>query len=398
MRLSRRAEAMAPSPTLAMDAQVKEMRRQGIDVIGFSVGEPDFDTPEHIRQAAVEAVERGYTRYTPAGGIPELKEAIRDKLAQVNGLTYTLDQIVVSVGAKHALYNAFQVLLDDGDEVIIPAPYWVSYADQVRLAGGRPVIVPTSEESGFKLTAEQLKQHLSHRTRALVLNSPCNPTGAVYGREELAALAEAVLSHPSCLIIADEIYEPFVYDGHEHVSIASLSPDVQARTLIINGVSKTYAMTGWRIGYAAGPKAVIKAMADLQSQSTSNPTSIAQWAAVAALRGPEEPVRKMVAAFLERRDIMLEGLRALPGVTVHQAAGAFYLFPRIDAVFGRTAGGQRIDTSADLAMQLLHRARVALVPGSAFGMEGYVRLSYATSTEQIRAGLERMAAFWRELG
>ena len=397
MRLSQRAASMAPSPTLAMDAKAKAMRRQGIDVISFSVGEPDFDTPAHIREAAAAAMEQGHTRYTPAGGIPELKEAIQEKLARVNGLEYTPDQIVVSVGAKHALYNAFQVLLDRGDEVIIPAPYWVSYADQVRLAGGEPVIVSTTEESGFKLTAEQLREHLTPRTRALVLNSPCNPTGAVYSREELAALAEVVLAHPECLIIADEIYEAFVYDGHEHVSIASLSPEVKARTLVINGVSKMYAMTGWRIGYAAGPKELIQAMADLQSQSTSNPTSISQWAAVAALRGPQEPVAQMVAAFRKRRDLIVEGLRALPGVTCQVPLGAFYVFPRVDAVFGKRYGDTVINNSQDLAMALLNEAHVALVPGSAFGYEGYLRLSYAASESQIRAGLERMARFWQAL-
>lgn len=397
MRLSRRAAAMTPSPTLAMDAQAKAMRRQGIDVIGFSVGEPDFDTPAHIREAAAAAMEQGHTRYTPAGGIPELKEAIQEKLARVNGLRYGTDQIVVSVGAKHALYNAFQVLLDPGDQVIIPAPYWVSYADQVRLAGGEPVIIPTTEETAFKLTPEQLREHLTPRTRALVLNSPCNPTGAVYSRQELAGLAEAVLSHPDCLIIADEIYEPFVYDGHQHVSIASLAPEVQARTLVINGVSKMYAMTGWRIGYAAGPKELVQAMADLQSQSTSNPTSISQWAAVAALRGPQDAVAQMVAAFRQRRDLMLAGLRALPGVTCGQPGGAFYLFPRVDAVLGRRWGDTVIASSRDLAMALLNEAGVALVPGSAFGCEGYLRLSYATSENQIRAGLERLATFWQAL-
>lgn len=397
MRLSQRAAAMTPSPTLAMDAKAKALRRQGIDVIGFSVGEPDFDTPAHIREATVAALEQGHTRYTPAGGIPELKEAIQEKLARVNGMQFGLDQIVVSVGAKHALYNAFQVLLDPGDEVVIPAPFWVSYADQVRLAGGTPVIVPTAEETGFKLTAEQLRAHLTPRTRALVLNSPSNPTGAVYSRDELAALAEVVLSHPECLIVADEIYEPFVYDGHQHVSIGSLSPEVLARTLVVNGVSKMYAMTGFRIGYAAGPKELVQAMTDLQSQSTSNPTSISQWAAVAALRGSQEPVQQMVAAFRERRELMLQGLRALPGVTCREPEGAFYLFPRVDAVFGRRHGDTVIQNSGDLAMALLNEARVAVVPGAAFGAEGYLRLSYAASTSQIQAGLQRLAAFWQAL-
>ena len=397
LRLSQRASAMEPSPTLAMDAKAKAMRRQGIDVISFSVGEPDFDTPAHIRAAAAAAMEQGFTRYTPAGGIPELKEAIQEKLAQANGLEYGPDQIVVSVGGKHALYNAFQVLLDPGDEVVIPAPYWVSYAEQVRLADGIPVIVPTTEETGFKLTPEQLREHLTPRTRALVLNSPSNPTGAVYSRAELAALLDVVLSHPQCLIIADEIYEPFVYDGHEHVSIASLSPEAKARTLVINGVSKTYAMTGWRIGYAAGPKELIQAMTDLQSQSTSNPTSISQWAAVAALRGSQEPVKEMVAAFLKRRDVMLAGLRSLPGVTCQQAGGAFYLFPRVDALFGKRYGDTVIRNSADLAMLLLNEAHVALVPGSAFGYEGYIRLSYAAGDNQIRAGLERLRAFCEQV-
>lgn len=397
MELAQRARNISPSPTLAIDALAKQMKADGIDVVGFGAGEPDFNTPEHIRKAAVKAIEDGFTRYTPSGGIPQLKKAIQAKFRRDNQLEYDLDQIVVSVGAKHVLYNLFQVLLDPGDEVIVPAPYWVSYLEQVRLAGGVPVVIPTTEENGFLLTPEQLEAHLTPRTKALVLNSPSNPTGAVYSPEALKALADVLARHPQCVVVSDEIYESLVYDHHRHVSIASLHPEVGQRTVVINGVSKAYAMTGWRIGYAAGPKPIIKAMVNLQSHSTSNPTSIAQKAAQAALEGDQSPVETMRQAFDERRRYILQRLQALPGVSCPVPGGAFYVFPRISAIFGKTHNGRTIHSSADLATALLEEVHVALVPGDAFGAEGYVRLSYATSMENIREGLDRIERFWNQV-
>ncbi|MEW5762174.1 MAG: pyridoxal phosphate-dependent aminotransferase [Bacillota bacterium] len=396
MRLSERARAISPSPTLAIDARAKEMKANGVRVINFGAGEPDFDTPRHIKEAAVAALAAGMTRYTPVGGIRELKEAISAKFLNDNGLTYSAEEIVVSVGAKHSLYNAIQVLCDVGDEVLIPSPYWVSYVEQVKLAGAVPKLVRASLENGFKLLPDELRAAIGPRTRVLILNTPCNPTGAVYGREELEALAEVALA-AGLVIISDEIYEKLVYEGNRHVSIASLAPEVKERTVVINGVSKAYAMTGWRIGYLGAPRDVARAITRLQSHSTSNPTSIAQAAALAALTGPQEPVREMVAAFARRRAYILERLRALPGVACPTPEGAFYVFPNFSAYWGGAYRGRPVNSGTDLAQLLLEEAQVAVVPGVAFGDDNCLRLSYATSRETIGEGLDRIAAVLGEI-
>ena len=390
MRLADRARNISPSPTLAIDAKAKEMKARGLKVINFGAGEPDFDTPEHIKEAAIAAIRSGKTKYTPVAGTCELKEAICRKFKADNGLAYEPEQIVVSAGAKHSLYNTMQVLLQAGDEVILPSPYWVSYLEQIKLAGAAAGIVETREENGFKLTPDELAAAITPRTRLLILNSPGNPTGAVYTRAELAALGEVVLKH-GLMVISDEIYEKLIYDGLGHVSIASLSPALRERTVVINGLSKAYAMTGWRIGYAAAARPVAKAMADLQSHSTSNPTSIAQEAGVAALDGDQGPVVVMVAEFVRRRNYMLERLLAIPGVSCARPGGAFYLFPNVKRYFGRFYKGKLIGNATDLAAVLLEEAQVAVVPGVAFGNDEYFRLSYACSMESIREGLDRIA-------
>ncbi|MBE3572935.1 MAG: pyridoxal phosphate-dependent aminotransferase [Moorella humiferrea] len=395
MEIARRAAGISPSPTLAIDAQAKAMKAKGIQVINFSAGEPDFDTPEHIKEAAVAALKAGFTRYTPVAGIPELRQAVCDCL-KARGLSYEPADIVVSCGAKHSLYNAMQVLLNEGDEVILCAPYWVSYYEQVKLAGGVPVVVNTDAATDFKLTPDALKAALTPRTKLLILNSPCNPTGVVYSRSELEALAEVILAH-DLMVISDEIYAALLYDGLNHHRIASLGPEIKERTIVIDGVSKTYAMTGWRIGYAAAPRAIATAMTDLQSHSTSNPTSIAQKAALAALTGSQEPVTAMRNEFARRRDRILTGLRELPGVECNQPGGAFYVFPFIGKLLGRRFRDRVLNNSTDVAAVLLQEYQVAVVPGVAFGTDPYLRLSYATSMEQIEAGLERLAAFVREL-
>lgn len=389
MNLSERARGMSPSPTLALDAKVKAEIAGGADIINFGVGEPDFDTPEPIKEAAIRAIRDGFTKYTPTPGIPELRRAIAEKLERDNGLSYAPDEVVVAVGAKHALYNAFQVLLDPGDEVLLPAPYWVSYPEQILLAGGRPAIVETTERTAFKVTPEMLAEHLGPRTRGLLLNSPSNPTGSVYSRQELEAIGEFVLKH-DLFLVSDEIYEKLIYDGERHVSPASLSPEIRERTIVVNGVSKAFAMTGWRIGYAAGPRPVIRAMGDLQSQSTSNPTSIAQVAALAALRAGDSVIRPMVEEFDRRRRVMVEGLAAIPGFELSAPKGAFYAFPGVAGLLGGSYGGVRVETGDELAEVLLTRARVAVVPGGGFGSPKNLRFSYSTSLDRIREGLSRI--------
>lgn len=396
MKLADRMSRISPSATMAMDALAKRMRAEGIDVIGFGVGEPDFDTPDNVKAAAVAAIEAGFTKYTPAGGIPELKEAVRQKLQADHGLTYDPAQIIITVGAKHALFNAFQALLNPGDEVIVPAPYWVSYVDQIRLTGAEAVIVMGDPDNQFKVSADQVRKAVTPRTKALVINSPCNPTGAVYSEAELRAIAEVALE-ADILVISDEIYEPFIYSDGGHTPFASLSEEAKKNTLLIHGVSKSHAMTGWRIGYAAGPAELIAAMTSIQSHSTSNPTSIAQKAAIEALTGSQESVNVMVKEFKKRRDYLVERLRALPGVECPLPDGAFYAFPKISAAFGKDAGSGPINSSQAFAEQLLQQAHVALVPGSAFGIEGYVRLSYATSMENLEKGMDRIEAFWQRL-
>jgi aspartate aminotransferase len=396
MRLSARALAMSPSPTMAIDAKSKQLMAEGIDVVNFSVGEPDFDTPDHIKQAGIRAIAEGHTKYTPAAGTLELRKAICEKLRKDNGLEYKPDQIVVSNGAKQSIYNAFMVILDPGDEVIIQAPYWVSYPEMVKLAGGVPVIVNTDEANGFKMTAEMIEAKITPRTRAINLNSPSNPTGAVYTRAELEAIAEVALRH-DLMIVTDEMYEKLLYDGASHISIASFSPEVKQRTITVNGMSKAYAMTGWRMGYCASESIYAKAMGDLQSQSTSGPSSIAQKASMQALLGPQEPIETMRQEFDRRRLRMMERINRLPGFAVKVAPqGAFYLFPDVKGTFGMTLRGQTIRTSDDLCRVILDEAKVGLVPGTGFGAPDYLRFSYATSMERINEGLDRIEALLRE--
>lgn len=396
MKLAKRTQRIAPSATMAMDAAAKEMVRQGIDVISFGVGEPDFDTPENVKEAALAALRAGRTKYTPASGIHELKVAIQGKLARENNLEYDISEIIVTVGAKHGLYGLTQVMFEEGDEVIVPAPYWVSYVEQIKVTGAEPIIVETRAADGFRMTAAQLRRALTPRTRGIMLNTPSNPTGAVYRREHLEAIAQVAVE-AGVPVISDEIYEPFIYGGAKHISIAQLGPEIKALTLVVNGVSKSHAMTGWRIGFVAGDARVIKAINSLQSHSTSNPTSIAQWAAVEALTGPQEPVAQMVAEFAKRREYLVERLRALPGVECAMPEGAFYAFPRVTAAFGKTYGDRKIENSADLCQLLLEEAHVSIVPGSAFGAEGFVRISYATSMANLEKGLDRIERVWRAL-
>lgn len=392
MRLSARARAMSPSPTMAIDAKSKQMAAEGVDVVNFSVGEPDFDTPEHIKRAGMLAIAQGHTKYTPAAGTLELRKAICEKLRKENGLEYKPEQIVVSNGAKQSLYNAFMVLLDPGDEVIIQAPYWVSYPEMVKLAGGVPVTVYTDETTGFKMTPDMIRAKLTPRTRAINLNSPSNPTGAVYTRAELEAIAALAVEH-DLIVVTDEMYEKLLYDGAEHVSIAALGPEIRQRTITVNGMSKAFAMTGWRMGYTASETIYAKAMGDLQSQSTSGPSSVSQKAALEALVGSQQPIEEMRQEFDRRRKHMMNRLNQLPGFAVRVApTGAFYLFPHVAALYGRTVGGRLINSSDDLAQVILEDAKVAVVPGSGFGAPDYVRFSYATSMERIDEGLNRIQA------
>lgn len=389
MGISKRARAIKPSPTLATAAKAKAMKAQGIDVVDFGVGEPDFDTPENVKQAAIKAIQSGFTKYTPAGGIDELKEAVVEKFKKDNALDYEKSQVLISCGAKHSLYNIAEALFDAGDQVIIPSPYWVSYPDQVLLNDAVPVIVETTEEEGFRLTAKKLEQAITGKTKAVILNSPSNPTGLAYDSKTLEEIA-AIAVKRKLYVISDEIYEKLIYDGFRHVSIASLGPEIKDLTITVNGVSKSHAMTGWRIGFAAGPKDVITAMADIQSQSTSNPSSISQKAAVEALRGPQEFVGHMKAEFETRRTFMVERLNKMKGVSCLMPVGAFYAFPRVSSLFGKSAKGKRIADSSELATYLLDEARVALVSGEAFGADKYIRLSYAASLESITKGLDRI--------
>ncbi|GAJ40171.1 pyridoxal phosphate-dependent aminotransferase [Saccharococcus caldoxylosilyticus] len=388
MKLAKRVASLTPSTTLAITAKAKELKAAGYDVIGLGAGEPDFNTPQHIIDAAVKAMNEGHTKYTPSGGLPALKTEIIKKFAKDQQLQYEPSEIIVCVGAKHALYTLFQVILDEGDEVIIPTPYWVSYPEQVKLAGGVPVYVEGLEKNEFKITPEQLKAAITERTKAVIINSPSNPTGMIYTEEELKALGEVCLEH-DILIVSDEIYEKLVYGNAKHVSIAQLSPELKAQTIIINGLSKSHSMTGWRIGYAAGNKEIIKAMTDLASHSTSNPTSIAQYAAIAAYSGPQEPVEEMRQAFEERLNIIYEKLVQIPGFTCVKPQGAFYLFPNVREA-ARMAG---YDTVDGFVAALLEEANVALVPGSGFGAPDNVRLSYATSLDVLEKAVERIKQF-----
>lgn len=386
--LSVRAKNIKPSPTLAIDAKAKALKASGHDVVNFGVGEPDFDTPGNIKEAAVKALRDGFTKYTPVGGIDPLKDAIIDKFREDNGLEFAREEIIVSCGAKHSLYNIAQALYGPGDEVIIPSPYWVSYPDQVVLNDAVPIIVKTYESDAFMLNPEALEAHITGKTRALILNSPSNPTGLTYDRKAIEKIAEVVLRH-NLFVISDEIYEKLVYDGAEHVSIASLGSEIKKRTIVVNGLSKSHAMTGWRVGFAAGPKDIIKAMTNIQSQSTSNPNSMAQKAAVEALTGPKDFIDIMRKEFDKRRKFLVSELNSMPDVKCITPTGAFYAFPNISGLFGKE-DGKPILNSSDLALYLLEQANVALVPGDAFGDDSYIRLSYATSMENLKKGVERI--------
>lgn len=396
MRISQRCQRVTGSLTLAIDAKAKEMKQKGIDVVGFGAGEPDFDTPEHIRKAAKDALDLGKTRYTPAAGMPELRQAICDKLKRDNGLDYVPQQIVVSNGAKHSLFNSFQALLEEGDEVIVPGPYWVSYPEIVRMAGGVPVIVEGREENNFKPTIDDFRAAVTDKTRAVVINSPNNPNGFVFTREELQAIGDLAIEK-DLSIVSDEIYEFLVYDGAEHISIASLSPEIKERTIVINGMSKAYAMTGWRIGYTASPLNAAKAMTNFQSHSTSCPNSIAQYAALTALSGPDDQLKSMVAEFDRRRRRIVELINEIPGLSCKPPKGAFYVMMNIGGVFGKRYNGAPIVDSMSFTQLLLDNSHVAVVPGAGFGADAYVRLSYATSMENIEKGLARIKEFVSKL-
>ena len=389
MRLATRVANIKPSETLAITAKANALKAEGRDVIGFGAGEPDFDTPANIKQAAIKAIEDGFTKYTPVGGTDELKDAIINKLKTDNSLVYKRSQIVVSCGAKHSLYNLAQALFEPGDEVIIPAPYWVSYPDIVVLAGGKPVILNTLEKDGFKIKPEQLKSAITNNTRALIINGPSNPTGAVYSPEELKAIA-SVLIDENILIITDDIYEKILYTKYPFANIASVESKLKDRTIVVNGVSKAYAMTGWRIGYAAGPEEIISAVSKIQSQNTSNPTSISQKASVEALNGDQSVVSMMVGEFRKRRDVIVAALNDIPNVKCLLPEGAFYVFPNVSGVYGHSYKGKKITDSTQLIDYLLDEANVAAVPGAAFGSDDHIRISYATSLKNIEEGVKRI--------
>jgi len=386
---SNRIQRIKPSPTLAVTALAAQLRAEGRDVIGLAAGEPDFDTPDYIKQAAIRAIQEGHTRYTAVDGTAGLKRAIINKFERENGLHYNPDQVLVSVGGKQVFYNLVQALLNPGDEVIIPAPYWVSYPDMVKLADGEPVIISAGIEQGFKINAEQLEAAITPRTRLMVINSPSNPSGKSYSRGELSALAEVLLRHPEIVVVSDDIYEHIVWSSEGFFNILNVCPDLAPRTLVLNGVSKAYSMTGWRIGYAGGPAELIKGMKKVQSQSTSNPCSIAQYAAQAALEGDQGFLVDMCAVFKQRHDYVCQRLNAMDGVECLASDGTFYSFPSFHGVI---AGMATISNDIELAQMLLESAEVALVPGSAFGSDGHLRLSYATSMENLENALDRIAS------
>ncbi|MCM1991134.1 pyridoxal phosphate-dependent aminotransferase [Oceanirhabdus seepicola] len=396
MELSSKAKKISPSLTLAITAKAKELKAKGVDIVSFGAGEPDFDTPENIQEAGIKAIKAGLTRYTAASGIVELKAAITEKFQKDNNLTYKKSQIIVSTGAKQCLANAFQAILNPGEEVIIPGAYWVSYPELIQLADGVPVIVETKEENEFKYNIDELKAAINDKTKAILVNSPNNPTGTVYGKEDLEKIAEIAKEH-DLVIISDEIYEKLLYGEEKHVSIASLSEDAYNRTIVINGVSKAYAMTGWRIGYAAASEEITKLMTSLQSHVTSNPNSVAQYAALEALTGDQNDVANMVKAFEKRRDFMVETVNQIDSVSCIKPKGAFYVMVNISETFGKSINGKVINTSMEFAEAILEEEKVAVIPGIAFGMEGYIRLSYATSMELIKEGLKRLENFIKKM-
>ena len=387
--IAQRAATVGDSITMAITALAQQLKSDGLDVIGFGAGEPDFDTPKPIQDAGIRAIQSGKTRYTAATGIKELKKAVIDKLKADQNLEYTLDNIVISCGAKHSIFNTMMALINPGDEVIIPAPYWVSYPDQVKLCGGIPVIIATTQSSGFKITPEQLEQAITQKTKLFILNSPSNPTGIVYSQAELEALGHVILRH-NLLTLSDEIYEKLVYGSTPHISIASLDKALKERTILINGVSKAYAMTGWRIGYSACMAPLATAMGTIQSHSTSNPATPCQWASVEALVSVREEIEIMRCSFEQRRDIMVKALNDIEGISCLNPGGAFYTFPSIESLIGKQCSSGIIHTSADFCQFLLKEAHVACVPGSGFGMEGFMRLSYATATADIHDGIARI--------
>lgn len=398
MHLSEKALNISPSPTLAVDAKAKQMRQEGHDIIGFGAGEPDFDTPDYIKKAAIKAINEGFTKYTPVGGIKELKDCITRYLYEVTCVSYNPNEIIVSNGAKQCIYNALYCLINPGDKVLIPSPYWVSFPEMVKLCGGTPVFVPTSRENCFKLKAEDLKPCIDSNTKVLIVNTPNNPTGCVYDKNDLLEIAKFALEH-DIYIIADEIYEKFLYDGEKHTSIVSLDPNMKKNTLIVNGVSKTFSMTGWRIGYAAGQENLIKAMTNMQSHSSSNPNSIAQKASLEALNNPikSQIIRQMVNEFIKRRNYIVEKINSIDNLSCPVPKGAFYIFMDISKTFGMEIDGKIIKDSTSFASLLLEKSKVALVPGIAFGEDDYVRLSYAISMENIKIGLERIEYFINKL-
>jgi len=396
MELSRKHLDITASLTLEIDAKAKKMRAHGIDVIGFGAGEPDFDTPSFIIEAAKEALDKGYTKYTPSSGIMELKEAICEKLKRDNNLDYEPNEILISNGAKHSLYNIFQAILNPGDEVIIPSPYWVSYPEMVKMADGVPVFVNTLDEHGFRIDIEHLENIITKKTKAIVINSPNNPCGSVYDKKQLETIAQLAVEH-DFFVVSDEIYEELLYDGAEHISIASLNPEIKERTLLVNGMSKAYAMTGWRIGYTAGKREIISVMSNIQSHSTSNPNSIAQYASLAALKGSKDIIKSMVCKFDERRKFMVDKINSIDMISCTRPQGAFYVMLNIKNVIGKTYNDRIIKGSLDFADVLLEAQNVAVVPGIAFGADEYVRLSYATSKENIEKGLNRIEKFIKEL-
>ena len=398
MRFASRMSKLPPIPTLAMNTKAADMNAQGVDVISFAAGEPDFDTPEHIKEGAIQGLRDGATKYTAVRGIPALREAICDWAEEHKGLRYDpKTEAIVTVGGKQSVFNALHVLVEEGDEVVIPAPIWVAYEPVATLTGAKPVLVETSEENGHKMTAEQLREAVNERTKIVVINSPCNPSGCVYSREELEAIAEVVLS-TGAMVMSDEIYGKITYDGEEHFSIASFSDEMKARTLVLDGFSKTYAMTGWRLGYTLGSSEIIEAMDTLQGQSTSNATSFAQYGGVAALRGSHEFLGEWLAQYDARRKAIVEGFNSIDGLSVVNPKGAFYAFPRVSDIFGRQGPDGVLKNSMDVGLYLLEHAHCAGVPGAGFGNDNYVRFSYATSLENVKEGIERIRAAVGQLG
>ncbi len=393
--VSKIAEAVRASTTLAVDSLAKQMKADGLDVVGFGTGEPDFNTPDNINMAGIKAICDGKTKYTPAAGIIPLRKAIAQKLKDDCGVDYDYTQIVVASGAKHSVYIALAAITNPGDEIIIPAPFWVSYYEMVRMVGGTPVIVEAGEEQGFKITAEQLEAAITDKTKCLMLNNPSNPTGMIYSKDELQAIADVCVKH-DLYILADEIYYQLIYDGMEFTSVASLGEEIKERTLLINGVSKSYAMTGWRVGYCAANKTLAKIMSNFLSHSTGAPSTISQWASVEALTGPQESIEAMRLAFLERRDYIVKRINEIPGVSCIKPNGAFYVMMNMEKLVGKTLGGKLIENDDDFAVALLEKALVAVVPCSGFGMKNFVRWSYAASMENIEKGLDRLEKFITE--